>query len=81
MKDALAVVDTEAVLFEGDADHLLAAQQALAKRGGAIVPLFGLRTAQIQAGQTWPMHRLVHEKSVCINTAAAGGNASLMTLG
>jgi RHH-type transcriptional regulator, proline utilization regulon repressor / proline dehydrogenase / delta 1-pyrroline-5-carboxylate dehydrogenase len=28
-----------------------------------------------------PLWRLVAERAVCINTTAAGGNASLMTLG
>jgi RHH-type proline utilization regulon transcriptional repressor/proline dehydrogenase/delta 1-pyrroline-5-carboxylate dehydrogenase len=77
----VATVDTQAVLFEGDADHLLALQQALAERDGPILPVLGLRPAQVDAGQRWPMHRLLTEKAVCINTAAAGGNATLMTLG
>lgn len=34
----------------------------------------------IDAGDSWPTYRLVQEKSICINTAAAGGNASLMML-
>ena len=76
-----AETQIQAVLFEGDADQLLAVQQILANRSGALVPVLGLRTEQIEAGQCWPLHRLLHEKSVCINTAAAGGNASLMTLG
>jgi RHH-type proline utilization regulon transcriptional repressor/proline dehydrogenase/delta 1-pyrroline-5-carboxylate dehydrogenase len=28
-----------------------------------------------------PLWRLVAERAVCVNTTAAGGNASLMTLG
>jgi len=76
----LSNIETQAVLFEGDADQLLAVQQTVAQREGSILSVFGLRTAQIEAGQTWPLHRLLHEKSICINTAAAGGNASLMTL-
>jgi RHH-type proline utilization regulon transcriptional repressor/proline dehydrogenase/delta 1-pyrroline-5-carboxylate dehydrogenase len=57
-----------------------AAQQAwrprLAAREGAlvgIVPTSGLAPI--------PLWRLVAERAVCINTTAAGGNASLMTLG
>lgn len=80
--DALAMlkeVATEAVLFEGGADRLLAVQQAVAAREDPTVPVMGLRTAQLQAGEAWPWHRLVHEKSVCINTTTAGDSASLMT--
>jgi RHH-type proline utilization regulon transcriptional repressor/proline dehydrogenase/delta 1-pyrroline-5-carboxylate dehydrogenase len=48
---------------------------ALAARDGALVPL-------IETGEESeiPLWRLVAERAVCINTAAAGGNASLMTL-
>jgi RHH-type proline utilization regulon transcriptional repressor/proline dehydrogenase/delta 1-pyrroline-5-carboxylate dehydrogenase len=48
---------------------------ALAARDGALIPL-------IETGEEGdiPLWRLVAERAVCINTAAAGGNASLMTL-
>ena len=42
---------------------------------GAIVPI----TAQAADGST-PLFRLLAEHAISINTAAAGGNASLMTL-
>lgn len=76
----LSLANFDAVLFEGDADRLLSVLQMISSRDGAIVPVFSMRTEQIRAGQVWPIHRLVHEKSICINTAAAGGNASLMML-
>jgi RHH-type proline utilization regulon transcriptional repressor/proline dehydrogenase/delta 1-pyrroline-5-carboxylate dehydrogenase len=79
--EELEAIEAEAILFEGDADQLIALQDSLANRTGAIVPISAMRTSQIQGAETWPLHHLVREKSVCINTAAAGGNASLMALG
>ncbi|MCW8222511.1 trifunctional transcriptional regulator/proline dehydrogenase/L-glutamate gamma-semialdehyde dehydrogenase [Verminephrobacter eiseniae] len=50
---------------------------ALARRSGPIVGLTAL-----PAGATdVPLERLLLERSVSVNTAAAGGNASLMTMG
>jgi RHH-type proline utilization regulon transcriptional repressor/proline dehydrogenase/delta 1-pyrroline-5-carboxylate dehydrogenase len=48
----------------------------LAAREGALVPV-------IEATETEPvpLWRLVAERAICVNTTAAGGNASLMTLG
>ena len=43
---------------------------------GAIVGVL-----ETEAGQAIPLWRLVAERATCINTTAAGGNASLMTLG
>jgi RHH-type proline utilization regulon transcriptional repressor/proline dehydrogenase/delta 1-pyrroline-5-carboxylate dehydrogenase len=47
----------------------------MAKREGAIVPV-----VEMTAETRIPLWRLVAERAVCINTAAAGGNASLMSL-
>lgn len=60
------------VLFAGAADAL---RQEIAARDGALVPF----VAADEAGR-YPLHRLIVERVVSINTAAAGGNASLMTL-
>ena len=48
----------------------------LARRDGAIVSVI-----ETKAEQAIPLWRLVAERAVCTNTTAAGGNASLMTLG
>ena len=48
----------------------------LAARDGAIVSLI-----ECHAEQVIPLWRLVAERALCVNTTAAGGNASLMTLG
>jgi RHH-type proline utilization regulon transcriptional repressor/proline dehydrogenase/delta 1-pyrroline-5-carboxylate dehydrogenase len=50
-------------------------QRQLAGRPGAIVGIVDTR-----AGQPIALWRLVAERAVCVNTTAAGGNASLMTL-
>jgi len=49
---------------------------SLAARPGPIVGLTGLAPGDTRI----PLERLVIERSLSINTAAAGGNASLMTL-
>ena len=67
----------DAVLHHGDRDALRTACQAIAARPGPIVSVTGL-----PAGSTAvPLERLVLERSLSVNTAAAGGNASLMTIG
>jgi RHH-type proline utilization regulon transcriptional repressor/proline dehydrogenase/delta 1-pyrroline-5-carboxylate dehydrogenase len=41
----------------------------------------GLSAGAMEAGADYVLDRLVAERSVSVNTAAAGGNASLMTIG
>lgn len=65
----------DAVLFHGEQTELFALQQQIAQRKGAIVGISHLKT-----GQHIPLERLLIERAISINTAAAGGNASLMTL-
>jgi RHH-type proline utilization regulon transcriptional repressor/proline dehydrogenase/delta 1-pyrroline-5-carboxylate dehydrogenase len=61
-----------AALFEGSAEDLIALSRRLAAQAGPIVPVY---TAP------WPLAFLSDEVSLSVNTAAAGGNASLMTIG
>jgi RHH-type proline utilization regulon transcriptional repressor/proline dehydrogenase/delta 1-pyrroline-5-carboxylate dehydrogenase len=70
-------VHLDAALHQGTAPARLAAQQALAARPGAIVALRGLQS--MDATQALPA--LVLERALSVNTAAAGGNASLMAIG
>ena len=70
-------VDFDAVLLHGDAADALNAQRVLAARPGPIVGLTVLRPGATDV----PLARLLTERSTSVNTAAAGGNASLMTLG
>jgi RHH-type proline utilization regulon transcriptional repressor/proline dehydrogenase/delta 1-pyrroline-5-carboxylate dehydrogenase len=61
-----------AALFAGSRDDLLALGQRLAERDGPIVPVHVAPYA---------LEFLFDEVSLSVNTAAAGGNASLMTIG
>ena len=58
-----------AVLWWGDDHAGKAYEQALSRRAGAIVPLI---TAKPDAAH------VLHERHVCIDTTAAGGNATLL---
>ena len=71
----------DAVLFEGDGDALLALNRRVAARDGALISVQGLSSAAVIAGEQYVVERLLAERSVSVNTAAAGGNASLMTIG
>ena len=67
----------DAALVHADEATTVYWQKQLAQRPGAIVTLTAMRPGDTSA----PLARLVGERSISINTAAAGGNASLMALG
>jgi RHH-type proline utilization regulon transcriptional repressor/proline dehydrogenase/delta 1-pyrroline-5-carboxylate dehydrogenase len=73
--------DLAGALVAGDADAIAEAARRLAARPGPIVRLQGLSTARLAAGEDYDLAALVEERSTTINTAAAGGNASLMAIG
>jgi RHH-type proline utilization regulon transcriptional repressor/proline dehydrogenase/delta 1-pyrroline-5-carboxylate dehydrogenase len=58
-----------------DASQSAVLRLALAARDGALVPV--IETLPLEPIPLW---RLVAERSLSVNTTAAGGNASLMTL-
>ncbi len=62
------------VLFDGDRDALLALNARVAVRPGPIVMV------QARGRDGYRPEWLVEERSVSTNTAAAGGNASLMAM-
>jgi RHH-type proline utilization regulon transcriptional repressor/proline dehydrogenase/delta 1-pyrroline-5-carboxylate dehydrogenase len=70
-----------ALLFEGDGDALQALLPQVTQRAGAIVRIESLTPAQLAAGAHYDLSALMHEQSISTNTAAAGGNAQLMTMG
>ncbi|MES2185836.1 MAG: trifunctional transcriptional regulator/proline dehydrogenase/L-glutamate gamma-semialdehyde dehydrogenase [Pseudomonadota bacterium] len=70
-------VPFDAVLHHGEPGGLLQVVQQVTERSGPIVGVSGLRSGD----QAIPLERLVIERSLSINTAAAGGNASLMAVG
>ncbi len=65
------------VLLHGDLDALRRVQQALAAREGPVVPVERFAPGDTQV----PAERLVVERALSVNTAAAGGNATLMSIG
>ncbi|MCY1180887.1 Bifunctional protein PutA [compost metagenome] len=67
----------DAVLHHGHSDQLRDVCQQVAKRAGAIVGVQGLSQGETSIA----LERLVIERALSVNTAAAGGNASLMTIG
>ncbi|ECI9603860.1 trifunctional transcriptional regulator/proline dehydrogenase/L-glutamate gamma-semialdehyde dehydrogenase [Salmonella enterica] len=67
----------DAVIFHGDSDRLCTLCEAVASREGAIVSVQGFSRGETSI----LLERLYIERSLSVNTAAAGGNASLMTIG
>jgi RHH-type proline utilization regulon transcriptional repressor/proline dehydrogenase/delta 1-pyrroline-5-carboxylate dehydrogenase len=67
----------DAVIYHGDADQLRELCQTIAQRPGAIISVQGFARGE----DNILLERLLHERSLSVNTAAAGGNASLMTIG
>ena len=70
-------VELDAILHHGDSDQLRAVSEQAAQRKGAIVGVHGLNKGETDI----PLERLLIEHALSVNTAAAGGNASLMTIG
>jgi RHH-type proline utilization regulon transcriptional repressor/proline dehydrogenase/delta 1-pyrroline-5-carboxylate dehydrogenase len=70
----------DAVLFEGEADEVRAFNRFLAARPGAILPFQALSPAALDAGAAYNPAWLLAEHVISVNTAAVGGNASLMML-
>jgi RHH-type proline utilization regulon transcriptional repressor/proline dehydrogenase/delta 1-pyrroline-5-carboxylate dehydrogenase len=71
----------DGALFAGDQDALGNALRRLAARPGPIVRLQALTPDRLAGGEDYDLAALVEERSVAANTAAAGGNASLMAIG
>ena len=71
------IVYFDALLLHGSAESTEAVLRKLAVRPGPIVGITSLAPADAAV----PLERLMIERSLSINTAAAGGNASLMTIG
>jgi RHH-type transcriptional regulator, proline utilization regulon repressor / proline dehydrogenase / delta 1-pyrroline-5-carboxylate dehydrogenase len=61
-----------AALFAGSREELMVLSRRLAERDGPIVPVHVA---------PYPLEFLFDEVALSVNTAAAGGNASLMTIG
>ncbi|HEY9022840.1 MAG TPA: bifunctional proline dehydrogenase/L-glutamate gamma-semialdehyde dehydrogenase PutA, partial [Burkholderiaceae bacterium] len=66
----------DCVLLHGSTEELADVQQRLAQRPGPVVSVERLAPGETAV----PLERLVIERALSVNTAAAGGNASLMTI-
>lgn len=71
-----------AILVEGEADAIVAATGNAAALPGAIIPVLAMSPDTLEQGvEDYSLEWLLRERCVSTNTAAAGGNAALMTLG
>jgi len=69
-------LEFDAVLLHGSTEELASVQGRLSRRDGPVICV-----ERLEPGETAvPVERLVIERALSINTAAAGGNASLMTI-
>ncbi|MND94906.1 Bifunctional protein PutA [compost metagenome] len=75
--DVLMAQAFDAVIYHGDSDQLRELCEQVAARDGAIVSVQGFARGETNL----LLERLYVEHSLSVNTAAAGGNASLMTIG
>jgi RHH-type transcriptional regulator, proline utilization regulon repressor / proline dehydrogenase / delta 1-pyrroline-5-carboxylate dehydrogenase len=66
----------DAVLHHGTSQQLKELQITIAEKTGAIIGITHLNSGEYHI----PLERLLIERAISINTAAAGGNASLMTM-
>jgi RHH-type proline utilization regulon transcriptional repressor/proline dehydrogenase/delta 1-pyrroline-5-carboxylate dehydrogenase len=71
----------DTVLFEGEAVRNQIRRE-LAARPGPIITLQAIESRALASGtERYGLEWLLNERSISINTAAAGGNASLMSIG
>ncbi|WP_374633435.1 trifunctional transcriptional regulator/proline dehydrogenase/L-glutamate gamma-semialdehyde dehydrogenase [Ferrovibrio sp.] len=73
--------DGSVILFEGDSDALRNLAQLNAGLPGPIRPIHAISMNAAPEREDYPLEALMTERSVSTNTAAAGGNAQLMTVG
>ncbi|HTN47885.1 MAG TPA: trifunctional transcriptional regulator/proline dehydrogenase/L-glutamate gamma-semialdehyde dehydrogenase [Burkholderiaceae bacterium] len=72
--------DFELALVQADVDTVREWSRKLAERPGAVITLHACAPSR-RGLDAYALEALLVERSVSVNTAAAGGNASLMTLG
>jgi RHH-type proline utilization regulon transcriptional repressor/proline dehydrogenase/delta 1-pyrroline-5-carboxylate dehydrogenase len=76
VRDAGALTSIQTALIHANEMDVLSMSRSLAMKAGALVSLSAFNPGDFKI----PLARLVYERSISVNTAAAGGNASLMTL-
>lgn len=78
--DAVTEGCADAVLVEGDGPQVTEVSQMLVKWPGPLILAQGLSTERLEGGECFSIDLLVTEVSTSQNTAAAGGNATLMAV-
>ena len=76
-----ASTSIEAVLTDCEGDALRRLLLDVSRKDGPIASVFSLSAPRFHAGENWPLDWLMNERTVTVNTTAAGGNASLMAIG
>ena len=71
----------EVAMTDAEGEALATLLQKVAAREGPIASVHALSRARLDRGEFWPLDFLLNEQAVTINTTAAGGNASLMSIG
>jgi RHH-type proline utilization regulon transcriptional repressor/proline dehydrogenase/delta 1-pyrroline-5-carboxylate dehydrogenase len=70
-----------AVLTDSEGEALSSLLREIADKSGPIASVFSLSRKRFEAGESWPLDWLMNEHTLTVNTTAAGGNASLMSIG
>lgn len=71
----------DAVLFEGERALLQTLVKRIAARPGPLIGIQSVATGALASNEDdYILERLLSESSISLNTAAAGGNASLLTI-
>ncbi|MCX8995564.1 trifunctional transcriptional regulator/proline dehydrogenase/L-glutamate gamma-semialdehyde dehydrogenase [Rhizobiaceae bacterium BDR2-2] len=70
-----------AALVEGDAQKVRAVSERVAALPGPLVTVHAASSDEAVRADGWCLNWLLEEVSTSVNTAAAGGNASLMSIG
>jgi RHH-type transcriptional regulator, proline utilization regulon repressor / proline dehydrogenase / delta 1-pyrroline-5-carboxylate dehydrogenase len=81
VEDPLDAPSLAGALIEGEGEALAEAMRKLAAHPGPIVRPQALSSTRLAAGEDFDLVELVEECAIATNTAAAGGNASLMAIG
>ncbi|WP_062226351.1 trifunctional transcriptional regulator/proline dehydrogenase/L-glutamate gamma-semialdehyde dehydrogenase [Aureimonas frigidaquae] len=80
LKDGAIPAQVTAVLIEGSAERVAHIQRRLSDKDGGLAIVQALTPQEIASGASYDLEWLVEERSISVNTAAAGGNASLMAI-
>lgn len=80
LEEAIHTLNFQAVLCELDEESFKAVNKRLADRPGELISSQNVLFNSDTSKKHYALGRLFHERVISVNTAAAGGNASLMTI-